>query len=171
MDQGQKLDRFWTPWRMEYILGNDKTKGCIFCNKPKEQNDRENLIVFRGDKTFIIMNRYPYNNGHLMITPYAHVGDFSGLSDEETAEISIGIRRCTDVLRDALNPDGFNVGINIGKAAGAGIDDHLHVHVVPRWSGDTNFMPVLADVKIMPEYLDDTYDRLYRSFDEIIRNR
>ena len=153
-------DMLWTPWRMEYILSNDKSGGCIFCEKPGEDRDRENLILHRGKGVFVIMNRYPYNNGHLMVAPYTHTGDMEGLSESEMSELFSEVRRSVGILRKVMNPDGFNIGMNLGKAAGAGIEDHLHVHVVPRWNGDTNFMPVLADVKVMPEYLDDTYMKL-----------
>ena len=160
MSDGKKKERLWTPWRMEYILDKNKPEGCIFCDKPGEEKDRENLILFRGLKYFVIMNKYPYNNGHIMITPYAHVSDVTLLEGEVMADITLEMQRSIAIMKEVMNPDGFNVGMNLGKAAGAGIDDHLHLHIVPRWNGDTNFMPVLADTRVMPEYLDETYMKL-----------
>jgi len=145
---------------MEYILDNNKSVECIFCSKPKEQTDRENLILHRGEKAFIIMNRYPYNNGHLLIAPFSHVSDTDGLAEEEMLEIFTEIKRSVRILKEAMKPEGFNIGINMGKAAGAGIESHIHAHVVPRWNGDTNFMPALANVRVMPELLDETYRKL-----------
>lgn len=165
MSKESGLERLWTPWRMEYILG-DKPAGCIFCDKPEEDNDRENLILYRGEKVFVIMNKYPYNNGHLMVTPYSHISDLTSLDAETVTELMGEVQRSVAIMRDVLKPEGFNVGMNIGKAGGAGIDDHLHMHVVPRWAGDTNFMPVMADVRVMPEYLDETYMKLYSHFHE-----
>lgn len=160
MSDNKGPERLWTPWRMEYILDDNKPDGCIFCDKPQEKDDRKNLILFRGEKVFVIMNLYPYNNGHIMISPYSHVSDISLLNDEEMFELGREMKRGVKVLKDAIKPDGFNIGMNLGKAAGAGIDDHLHLHIVPRWSGDTNFMPVMSGVRVMPEYIDDTYMKL-----------
>ena len=152
------MKTLWAPWRIEYIAG-EKEEGCIFCDKPKEGRDKENLILHKGDTGFIIMNRYPYSNGHLMAVPYKHTNDMSELNEDERLELMNLTTKCIEIL-DIMNPDGFNVGMNLGTAGGAGIDDHLHFHVVPRWSGDTNFMPLIGDVKIMPEYLEDTYKTL-----------
>lgn len=160
MAEQKQPDRLWTPWRMEYIVDTNRPGGCIFCDKPEEESDRENLILFRGERIFVIMNRYPYNNGHLMVTPYSHVSDVTLLTEEEMLEVSRSIQKSVEILKETMNPQGFNVGMNMGKAAGAGIDDHLHFHVVPRWNGDTNFMPVLSDVRVMPEHLDETYLKL-----------
>jgi len=165
MSKESCLERLWTPWRMEYILG-EKSAGCIFCDKPEEDNDRGNLILYRGEKVFVIMNKYPYNNGHLMVTPYAHVSDLTLLDGETVTDLMGAVQRCSAVMKEVLGPEGFNVGMNIGKAGGAGIDDHLHMHIVPRWSGDTNFMTVMADTRVMPEYLDETYMKLYPHFHE-----
>ncbi|GIW47518.1 MAG: hydrolase [Deltaproteobacteria bacterium] len=148
----------WAPWRIEYIT-KEKEAGCIFCEKPKETKDRENLILFRGETGFIIMNRYPYTNGHLMAVPYRHIKELAHLTDGEKLELMNLIIKSTEILK-AINPDGFNIGMNIGRVAGAGIEDHIHFHIVPRWNGDTNFMPVIGDVKVMPEYLDQTYIKL-----------
>lgn len=152
------MKTLWAPWRIEYITG-DKEKGCIFCDKPKEGNDKKNLILYKGETSFIIMNRYPYSNGHLMAVPYKHTNNMSDLNDSEKLELMNLTTKCIEIL-DIMNPDGFNVGMNLGTAGGAGIDDHLHFHIVPRWSGDTNFMPLIGDVKVMPEYLEDTYKTL-----------
>ncbi len=166
MTDKKVTDRLWTPWRMEYILDDSKSSECVFCDKPKEDDDRGNLILHRGEKTFVIMNRYPYNNGHLLITPYSHVRAISDLSAGEICEMTMEMQRSIGILKKVMNPDGFNIGMNLGKAAGSGIDDHIHLHVVPRWNGDTNFMPVFSDVRVMPEHLDDTYMKLLELYKE-----
>ena len=148
----------WAPWRIKYITG-DKEEGCIFCKKPKEGNDKDNLILYTGETSFIIMNRYPYSNGHLMTVPYKHTNNFSDLTQEERLELMNLTVKCIDILQ-VIEPEGFNIGMNLGKTGGAGIDDHLHFHIVPRWSGDNNFMPVIGDIRVMPEYLEDTYETL-----------
>ncbi len=158
------MERLWAPWRLEYIVG-EKEEGCIFCEFPKRGDDTKHLILHRGALVYIIMNAFPYSNGHLLVAPYRHVGDISELTDEECREIMLLARKCCQVLREAVRPDGFNLGINLGTAAGAGIADHVHMHIVPRWNGDTNFMPVLADVKVIPEALEATYAKLKPLFD------
>lgn len=155
----------WAPWRMAYI-GGTRGDGCLFCDKPHEGADRKNLILCRGPLTYVVMNLYPYANGHLMIVPYRHCSDLGQLSSEESLEIMQAAQRCTRILQTALRAEGFNVGFNLGKVAGAGIAEHVHLHVVPRWLGDTNFMPVLADTKVMPEYLEVGYDTLSPLFQE-----
>ncbi len=152
------MKTLWAPWRIEYITG-EKEKGCIFCNKPLEGKDNKNLILYKGETSFIIMNRYPYSNGHLMVVPYKHTNSMSELNDSERLELMNLTTKCIEIL-DIMKADGFNVGMNLGTAGGAGIDDHLHFHIVPRWNGDTNFMPLIGDVKVMPEYLEDTYKTL-----------
>lgn len=152
------MKTLWAPWRIEYITG-EKDNGCIFCDKPEEGKDKENLILFKGETSFIIMNRYPYSNGHLMAVPYRHTNNMSDLNEAERLELMNLTTKCIEIL-DIMNPDGFNIGMNLGTAGGAGIDDHLHFHIVPRWNGDTNFMPLIGDVKVMPEYLEDTYKTL-----------
>jgi ATP adenylyltransferase len=153
----------WAPWRIEYIR-MVKQNGCILCDKPKEKKDAENFILFRGEKNFIMLNAYPYNPGHLLIAPYRHISSLELLTESERNEhyklVSLGI----EVLKAQLNPAGFNVGANLGKVAGAGIDDHFHSHIVPRWQGDDNFMPVLADTKVIPQALADTYNDLKGKF-------
>ncbi|TET47613.1 MAG: HIT domain-containing protein [Dehalococcoidia bacterium] len=153
------MERIWAPWRIQYIQ-MEKPEGCILCEKPGQNNDAQNYILHRGDKNFIILNSYPYNPGHLMVAPYRHVASLEKLTDEERREHFEIVSRSVRVLRQVFNPGGFNIGINLGKAAGAGIEDHFHTHIVPRWQGDTNFMPVLADVRVLPEALADTYQKL-----------
>lgn len=158
------MERLWAPWRLEYIVG-EKTEGCIFCDFPKRQEDQTNKILCRGDHAFVMMNAFPYSNGHLLVAPYRHMGDVSELTAQESLEIMQLVQKCCRVLRGMCRPDGFNVGMNLGAAGGAGIADHIHMHIVPRWVGDTNFMPVCADVKVIPEALDTTYNKLKEQFD------
>lgn len=155
------MDILWTPWRIEYILGA-KQPGCVLCQKVHDDpaNDPANFLLYRGERCFIIMNLYPYNTGHLMVVPYLHTSDLGGLPSDLMAEMADLIQRSVTLLKATLKPDGFNLGMNLGRIAGAGIDDHLHQHIVPRWGGDTNFMPVLADTRTMPELLPDTYAKL-----------
>lgn len=162
----EEMERLWAPWRMEYIRNADKIEGCIFCLFPAEQEDQARLILLRGEHAFIILNAYPYSNGHLMVTPYRHTADLDDLSDEEMLELMHLTRRAVNLLKKAFRPDGFNIGINMGRVAGAGIADHVHIHVVPRWNGDTNFMPVLGDVRVMPESLEAVYRQLSEALDE-----
>ncbi len=157
------MERIWAPWRIKYIQ-MEKTEGCILCDKPKQNNDVSNYILHRGDKNFVILNSYPYNPGHLMIAPYRHIANLEELSDEELHEHFTIVSRSIKVLRQVFNPTGFNIGINMGKVAGAGIEKHIHTHVVPRWQGDTNFMPVISDVGVVPEALADTYGKIRSKF-------
>lgn len=157
------MERLWAPWRMEYIL-NPKPEGCIFCLGNDREKDRESLVLHRSDHSFVMMNRYPYCNGHMMVSPYRHISDLGRLTSEEMLDLFATVTLCTRVLSDKFSPQGFNVGINLGKAAGAGVDDHLHLHIVPRWIGDTNYMTVIADVRVMPENLLATYDKLLPGF-------
>jgi ATP adenylyltransferase len=144
---------------MGYILG-EKPEGCIFCTKPKENRDAENLILHRRDRCYTILNAFPYNNGHLMVVPYQHAADLSALAAADLAEMMVAVKAAVQVIQQLMHPDGFNVGLNLGRAAGAGIDEHLHLHVVPRWSGDTNFMPTLGAAKVIPQSLGDCYELL-----------
>ncbi len=153
----------WAPWRMDYILSK-KEKYCIFCVKPAEKADRDNLILYRDKRVFIMMNKYPYNNGHLMVIPYFHTSSFDGLDADTMSDLMKITRYCVDCLGSAFHPEGFNIGINIGHVAGAGIEEHLHIHVVPRWGGDSNFMAVTGEVRMIPEHILDTYDKLYPIF-------
>ena len=159
------LDRLWSPWRMEYIeLDHDDIEGCIFCDKPARGEDEDTFILARGDLAFVMLNAYPYNPGHLMVAPFRHVGELEEASPEEMASASVLLQRSIAGLKRAMGPDGFNVGINLGRVAGAGIPGHLHWHVVPRWNGDTNFMPVIADTRVLPELVADTYAKLRPAF-------
>lgn len=163
MKSDSKSEILWAPWRMEYILG-EKESGCIFCTRINQDSDKENLILLRGKNNFVIMNKYPYNNGHLMVVPNRHTSEFDSLSDPEKLETMNLVSKSMNVLKKTVNPDGFNVGLNIGKIAGAGIDDHLHFHIVPRWAADTNFMPVVGQTKIISEDLGETWERLKEGF-------
>lgn len=150
----------WAPWRMEFLTG-PKPGGCVFCDLPAQVGkDRDNLILFRGEKAFVILNKYPYNNGHLMVVPNRHTADYSTITAEESAEMHVLAQRSMKALEKAYKPDGFNMGMNLGIAAGAGVKDHLHQHVVPRWVGDNNFMPAIGEVKAMPQHLFQSYDVL-----------
>lgn len=153
----------WAPWRMEYIL-KEKNEGCIFCEIPKENQDKENYVLYRGKFCFVILNTYPYNNGHIMIAPYAHIKNLEELNRDTMNELMSLCQKSISVLKKKINPQGFNIGANIGKVGGAGILEHVHLHIVPRWQGDTNFMPVISDTKIMPQYLSETYDLLKAGF-------
>ncbi len=156
---GRQMEILWAPWRMEYIL-SPKEDSCIFCTPLQQRDDRRNLILHRGKESFIILNRYPYTNGHLMVAPYRHIGLLEELSAEEVKDLMINIQLSIRVLKGAMSPHGFNIGANVGKVAGAGVESHVHFHVVPRWEGDTNYMPVLASTRVIPEHLQQTYDRL-----------
>ncbi len=157
------MERIWAPWRIQYIQMGE-TEGCILCERPEQKKDALNYILYRGDKNFVILNSYPYNPAHLMVAPYRHVDSVEELTEEERHEHFEIVSRCVRVLRQVFNPGGFNIGINIGKAAGAGIENHVHTHIVPRWQGDTNFMPVLAEVRVLPEALVETYRKLKGKF-------
>ncbi|QEM67888.1 HIT domain-containing protein [Geobacter sp. FeAm09] len=154
------MERIWAPWRMAYINNPAPQEGCIFCKAWEENDDRERLVLARSRHSLIMMNRYPYSGGHLMAAPARHVSDMDDLSDAELLDLMQSVRRAHNLLRAVANPQGFNMGINLGKAAGAGIEDHMHIHIVPRWNGDTNFMSVVGNVRVIPEGLMETYDRL-----------
>ena len=161
------MEALWAPWRMEFILG-EKPQGCIFCVFPAESGaaaDQKNLILGRTAHSFAILNKFPYNNGHLMAVPRRHTADFAGLEPAELADLHELLRLSTEIVSQAYRPEGMNIGMNLGKCAGAGIADHLHYHVVPRWNGDTNFMPVLAGTKVMIEHLDESWRKLRALFD------
>jgi len=157
------MERIWAPWRIQYIR-QEKAEGCILCEKPGQNEDALNYILYRGDKNYIILNIYPYNPSHLMVAPYRHVAGLEELTEEERREHFEIVSRCIKVLRQVFNPAGFNIGMNLGKVAGAGIVDHFHTHIVPRWEGDTNFMPVLAETRVIPEALDKIYQQLKGQF-------
>jgi len=157
------MKTIWAPWRIAYIE-MEKPKGCILCDKPKENKDAENYILFRGKLNFIILNAFPYNPGHLMVAPYRHVPSPEALTNDELLEHSQLINRSLGVLRETFGSQDFNIGMNLGTIAGAGIPGHMHSHIVPRFAGDSNFMPVLADVKVVPQALKDTYSKLKSKF-------
>jgi ATP adenylyltransferase len=150
---------------MEYIMSK-KGEGCIFCEKIADNDDESNYILHRGKKCYLMLNLYPYNNGHLMISPYQHVSSLEQLEEDVLTEMMLMVNRSLRALRRAMHPDGFNVGINIGKAAGAGIEKHIHIHIVPRWNADTNFMPVFSQTRVIPELLDETYQKLKDAWEE-----
>ena len=157
------MKTIWAPWRIEYIR-QTKPQGCILCDKPKEKKDEANGILFRGKYNYIMMNNYPYNPGHLMVVPYVHVDNLDALDGKTKLEMFEIVNQAVNALKTTLKPAGFNIGMNLGKVAGAGIDDHLHAHVVPRWNGDTNFMPVIADLRVIPQAVADTYAQLKECF-------
>jgi ATP adenylyltransferase len=157
------MEQIWAPWRIQYIQ-MEKPRGCILCEKPGENRDAQNYILYRGRQNFVIMNSYPYNPGHLMVAPYRHLANLDGLADDELHEHFEIVSRCTRLLREVFCPQGFNIGINLGKVAGAGIDEHVHTHIVPRWQGDTNFMPVISSMRVIPEAVAETYQKLKDRF-------
>jgi ATP adenylyltransferase len=158
--------RIWAPWRLAYVkdASKDDDAGCIFCTKPAEDDDRANLIVHRGKRCFVILNRFPYTNGHLMIAPYEHLPKLPELDADTMAEMMALAQRAMVVLDEAYGPQGYNAGLNQGRVAGAGFEGHIHLHVVPRWAGDTNYMPVLADTRVMPQSLEESWDGLKGRF-------
>jgi len=164
------IKHLWAPWRLQYIQNTnaEKEKGCIFCSIPKEpsENDQKNLLLFRGEKAFVMLNKFPYNNGHLLVIPYRHIADFEQLNSGEKLEMMDLIEKSIRALKKAFHPQGFNVGMNLGRVAGAGIDDHIHFHIVPRWNGDTNFMPVVGQTKVISSSLEDTLRTLKKYFEE-----
>jgi ATP adenylyltransferase len=164
------MERLWRPWRIAYVteIESIREEGCIFCTKPKAGDDRESLILHRGMKTYIMMNLYPYNTGHVMVSPDRHVGDLQDLDEQELKELMELTVLVIKAIEKEMQPQGFNLGINLGKVAGAGYDEHLHLHIVPRWQGDTNFMPVVAEAKVMPESIEDNYARLRRAIEVIL---
>ncbi len=160
--------RIWAPWRLAYVTdaGKDAEDACIFCAKPLEGDDEATLIVHRGERCFVMLNLFPYTNGHLMVAPYAHIGSIAEIDSETVAEMMALAQRGIRVLENKYAPHGFNVGFNQGRVAGAGVEHHIHMHVVPRWGGDTNFMPVLGDTRVMPQTVEQSYETLKGSFDD-----
>ena len=156
-------EQLWAPWRFQYVShADDKNScGCIFCDLPSQENDRDNLILHRGIKAFVMLNAYPYTSGHLMVAPYRHGQDIALLADDELLEINQLVQKSCGWVTEVFHPDGFNIGVNMGRAAGAGIPQHLHWHVVPRWSGDTNFMTAIGNVRVIPQDLRQTWDLLH----------
>jgi len=158
------MEQLWAPWRMEYV-GKEQKPGCLFCRVIENPDDPDaDLVVWRPPGAVVMLNKFPYNSGHVMVVPAAHKSDLADLSDDESASLMSALRRTLKVLRAELTPEGFNVGANIGRVSGAGIPDHVHLHVVPRWNGDTNFMPVLAEVKVINEHVERTAEKLRAAF-------
>jgi ATP adenylyltransferase len=160
------MKRIFAPWRYKYIKNPD-SEGCIFCRAVSSDDDRKSGVLFRGEFSFVIMNKYPYNNGHIMVAPYKHTGNFGDMNEDEMLELSVNIRKWQEVIKKAMKPDGFNIGMNIGRIAGAGFENHLHYHLVPRWSGDTNFMPIIVETKVVPISIDEAYDILLEAYKEV----
>jgi len=161
------MNHIWSPWRMEYLEGNNKDEGCVFCLAQAMQDSAENLIVFRGERAYVILNRFPYTSGHLLVNPFEHKQTLDELDAETRAEMMELTTQCTTVLKSIYKPQGFNVGVNMGSAAGAGVPQHIHIHIVPRWAGDTNFMSTLGQTRVLPETLEDTYERIKNGFQNI----
>jgi len=159
------MNHLWSPWRMTYVENEKAENGCVFCNAQAKADDAENLITFRGAHSFVILNRFPYTSGHLMVIPFVHKPNLEELDSATRAEMMELTSRCTTVLKGIYRPQGFNVGVNIGEAAGAGIAEHVHIHIVPRWQGDTNFMSSVGETRVLPESLEDTYKRVRAVFD------
>jgi ATP adenylyltransferase len=157
------MEHIWAPWRMTYIE-SEKIGGCVLCAKHTQSDDEKNFILYRGQLNFVMLNLYPYNPYHLMVVPYQHTSVIENLTDEERNEHFEIVSRCVAVLRKELNPAGFNVGINMGAVAGAGIEDHIHTHIIPRWQGDTNFVTVVSDIRVVPQALADSYQKLKGKF-------
>lgn len=159
------MKNLWAPWRMSYILGNEKKfEGCIFDESQDQLYDRGKLILFRDKFTVVLLNRFPYTNGHLLVAPTRHLADLAELNDKEANQLMNTVRKSTAILKGKLQPDGFNIGLNLGATAGAGLADHLHFHIVPRWDGDHNFMTTVADIRTIPEHIDQTFERLLDDF-------
>ena len=156
--------RIWAPWRLRYVKDANRSDECVFCTKPETGDDREALIVHRGDRCFVILNLYPYTSGHLMVVPFGHIGRLQDIEPAVTAEMMDLAQRAMRRMEEVYSPEGFNVGLNQGRVAGAGVEGHIHLHVVPRWAGDNNYMPVLADTRVMPQSLEESYDALEGGF-------
>ncbi len=158
------MDRLWSPWRYTYIRNAKPDDACIFCTKLAENDDTRNYILHRARRNFVLLNLYPYTNGHLMIAPYAHVPTLEQADPETLAEMMVLLRECESHLRAIYRPDGINLGMNIGESAGAGVAGHIHMHMLPRWTGDANFMTVIGETRVMPETLEATYEKLRSAF-------
>ena len=161
------MDYRWTPWRYSYITGHEKRDDCVFCNAARSTDDRASLVVHRAARNFVILNRFPYTNGHLLICPKAHKAELEDLSDDELLDLHKQTAHCARLLKRAVSCQGLNVGINLGRCAGAGVPGHIHQHIVPRWAGDTNFMSVVGEVRVVPQAMSQLYDELVRVWAEI----
>ncbi|KPJ60288.1 MAG: HIT family hydrolase [Deltaproteobacteria bacterium DG_8] len=160
------MKQIWAPWRMDYILG-EKPRECIFCHSIRTKHSKKKLILYQGDFSLVMLNKYPYTNCHLLIAPRRHTDTLDNLTKEESLDIFYTLRKSLSVLKESVKPDGFNIGMNLGRIAGAGAEDHIHFHIVPRWCGDTNFMPILAESMVIPEHLEKAYDRLIPFFKKL----
>ncbi len=154
------MDYLWSPWRYRYVSHQAPEAGCVFCTKMQQSNDEENLVLYRGVSNYILLNLYPYTSGHLMIAPYAHIGELAAADDATWQELAALTRKAEQALRTAYRPEGINLGMNLGKSAGAGIADHIHMHVLPRWHADSNFITTIGETRVLPESLEDTYRKL-----------
>jgi ATP adenylyltransferase len=161
------MKHLWSPWRMKYIENHQKVEDCVFCNEQAKADSAENLIAFRGELAYVILNRYPYTSGHLMVVPFEHKPNIEELDSKTRAEMMELTSQCMTVLRSLYQPHGFNMGANIGEAAGAGVPGHVHIHIVPRWNGDTNFMATLSETRVLPELLEDTFKRVRDKFGNV----
>ena len=164
MASSDGLRVLWAPWRMTYIVRAHEQRGCLFCELQEEGRDEENKVIYRGRTCYVVLNIYPYNTGHVMVAPYRHVADPTGLTDDELLDLWRTVNLAIKAIRAAYRPHGFNIGINLGRVAGAGVEEHLHVHIVPRWAGDTNFMPVIASTKVISQHIDEMYRVLREAF-------
>lgn len=165
------MKSLWAPWRMTYIDAEARKEGCIFCDKVAGGDWRSTLVLAQTEHSLVMLNKYPYNNGHLLIAPKRHEKDLICLPAEEYADLGAALRESAKILSEALKPGGMNLGMNVGRCAGAGVEDHLHWHIVPRWEGDTNFMPVFAEVRVMPQHLMESYDRLSPFFQDFLDHK
>lgn len=163
------LKRLWAPWRMKYVeyVTIEKKRSCFLCEAARSQVSKESLVIFKDENWFVMLNLYPYNTGHLLVAPYRHVATLDDLTEEELRDLGQVLQKAVKLVKLTYNPDGFNIGLNLGRVAGAGLEDHLHFHIVPRWNGDTNFMPILANTKVIPEAIYDTYERLAKKLKEL----
>jgi ATP adenylyltransferase len=158
------MEVIWAPWRMEYVGSDRANEGCIFCPGHDRTRDEERLILYRGEWSIVLMNRFPYSNGHLLVAPLRHISSFASLTAHEKLDLLTMVERCVSVIKEVMDPAGFNIGMNLGKVAGAGVEDHMHFHIVPRWSGDTNYMTVVGEVRVVPEHIRATYEKLLPLF-------
>ena len=165
------VERLWTPWRRAFVEGSASTdanaSGCFLCDNPRQHDDKKNLILLRDERVYVLLNLYPYNSGHLLVAPYAHTGNFASLESKTAADLIHVSQQAVAVLEQAYHPHAFNLGMNLGREAGAGVPDHLHVHIVPRWNGDTNFMSILGETRVLPEELAVTAERLRPVFERL----
>lgn len=161
------MKQLWAPWRMAYVGKDSEPEECVFCLQEKAHQDQERLVLHRGRHCFVVMNKFPYSNGHLLIVPFRHTSELETLCDEERLELFELLIRAQETLKRSFHPQGFNIGINLGKVGGAGVTEHLHIHIVPRWLGDTNFMPVFSDIRVIPQHLEATYKVLRKGFEAL----